>query len=628
MAFPLINPGYQFFDNSGNVLAGGLLYSYAPGTTTPKTTYTDENLSVPNANPIVLDSAGRCAIFLTDGEEYKFVLKDSASVTLWTRDEIKSPQALTQSGIGAIFYPTSTAETAAGITPVNFFKYYGRTDRYATNTTPGTTDVTAAVQAALDQQANGGAATGIVGNCKVTDNLNCSPSGDFEIYGIDSAVLTSTVADDATGDAILQIIGASTTRLSIRNLRLSHSGTGATLYGINVSANIASAYFENVEAMGCRYYGASVNADQQTHVNCTYSNNVHGGLEPYGGTINLIGVVCEDNGNDSDNTTGYGVVLSGTDAHIVGGKYFNNDRYNIDGRHADNLVIDGAYCYNAGYIGIYAVNEDATKDCRNIKIVNCTVDQNSRASSDIGIWVGATGASGTVTPGEILIAGNTVKNCVGEGIIVSGGSGSFPPEKVIVRDNQVTDCGAAGEHGVVVSSTTVIPMVIVEGNQVEDSNEIQINAATVAHLLNNTNKFASSRARAFYINATTVIANGNVAVGTLTGLGLEIAGATSLQYGANILGSDPDTRTGAGAISLNSRSTIIVTTGANALTLADGYESQEKYLVMKTDAGDGTLTPTNLYNGTTLTFNDVGDSAHLKFMDGQWVFMGGTATLA
>lgn len=88
------------------------------------------------------------------------------------------------------------------------------------------------------------------------------------------------------------------------------------------------------------------------------------------------------------------------------------------------------------------------------------------------------------------------------------------------------------------------------------------------------------------------------------------------------------TLTGAGAVSRATLRTNIVTTGANALTLADGYEGQEKFIVMKTDGGDGTLTPTNLYNGTTITFNDVGDSAHLLFTDSQWVFLGGTATLA
>lgn len=98
--------------------------------------------------------------------------------------------------------------------------------------------------------------------------------------------------------------------------------------------------------------------------------------------------------------------------------------------------------------------------------------------------------------------------------------------------------------------------------------------------------------------------------------------------GVIINSGTPQTLTGAGAVNLTTTTTLLVTTGANALTLADGTEGQHKYIVMKTDGGAGTLTPTNLYNGTTLTFDDVGDSAHLFFTDGQWVFMGGTATLA
>ena len=89
-----------------------------------------------------------------------------------------------------------------------------------------------------------------------------------------------------------------------------------------------------------------------------------------------------------------------------------------------------------------------------------------------------------------------------------------------------------------------------------------------------------------------------------------------------------DTRNGAGAISLFYANTLIVTDGVDAITLADGAEGQEKFLVMKTHVGDGTVTPAHLKNGTTITFTAVGDSAHLKFIDGDWVFMGGTATLA
>lgn len=86
--------------------------------------------------------------------------------------------------------------------------------------------------------------------------------------------------------------------------------------------------------------------------------------------------------------------------------------------------------------------------------------------------------------------------------------------------------------------------------------------------------------------------------------------------------------TGAGAIDVESAISHVATTGVNALTLADGEEGQTKFIVMITDGGDGTLTPTNLGNGTTITFNDVGDSAHLLYTNDAWHFMGGTATLA
>jgi len=87
---PLAGAGWQFFDDNGDPLTGGLIYTYAAGTTTPLTTFTDSTGATPNTNPIVLDSAGRVSaqVFLTTGSSYKFVLQTSASVTIWTKDNI------------------------------------------------------------------------------------------------------------------------------------------------------------------------------------------------------------------------------------------------------------------------------------------------------------------------------------------------------------------------------------------------------------------------------------------------------------------------------------------------------------------------------------------------------------
>lgn len=84
----------------------------------------------------------------------------------------------------------------------------------------------------------------------------------------------------------------------------------------------------------------------------------------------------------------------------------------------------------------------------------------------------------------------------------------------------------------------------------------------------------------------------------------------------------PQGLTGAGAVSLTTQITYINTTGANALTLADGVQGQTKQIVMRQDLGDGTLTPTNLAGATTITFNDVGDTVSLMFLDGEWHIMG------
>jgi hypothetical protein len=81
----------QFFDNNGNPLSGGKLFSYAAGTTTPAATYTSSLGVTAHTNPIILDAGGRVPggeIWLTDGVIYKFVLQTSTNVLIATYDNI------------------------------------------------------------------------------------------------------------------------------------------------------------------------------------------------------------------------------------------------------------------------------------------------------------------------------------------------------------------------------------------------------------------------------------------------------------------------------------------------------------------------------------------------------------
>jgi len=88
----LAGAGWQFFDNSGNVLTGGKIFTYAAGTTTPQVTYTSNSGLTPNANPIVLDASGRVSgsgeVWLSEATAYKFVIKDSNDVLIGTYDNI------------------------------------------------------------------------------------------------------------------------------------------------------------------------------------------------------------------------------------------------------------------------------------------------------------------------------------------------------------------------------------------------------------------------------------------------------------------------------------------------------------------------------------------------------------
>lgn len=92
-----------FTDNSGNPLASGKVYTYKAGTTTNKATYTDSAGATPETNPVILDSNGRKQIYASGS--YKFVIKTSADVTLYTLDNL--------------FFETNLATTIAEISALN-----------------------------------------------------------------------------------------------------------------------------------------------------------------------------------------------------------------------------------------------------------------------------------------------------------------------------------------------------------------------------------------------------------------------------------------------------------------------------------------------------------------------------
>lgn len=82
-----------------------------------------------------------------------------------------------------------------------------------------------------------------------------------------------------------------------------------------------------------------------------------------------------------------------------------------------------------------------------------------------------------------------------------------------------------------------------------------------------------------------------------------------------------ENRSGAGAISLDTPISYWTSTGAaQALTLADGEDGQEKTVVHAVDGGSIAITPTNFGGATsaTVTLATAGDSVTFTFLNGAW----------
>lgn len=103
--------------------------------------------------------------------------------------------------------------------------------------------------------------------------------------------------------------------------------------------------------------------------------------------------------------------------------------------------------------------------------------------------------------------------------------------------------------------------------------------------------------------------------GTATG-GITLARAVTLSSSLALAGkltSTTQALSGAGAVNVTTLITKVTSTGANALTLADGTDGQVKIITMVVDGGDATLTPTTKTGYSTIVFNDAGDGCTLVF---------------
>ena len=229
MASVLLSPvgvGQQYFDNNGVPLAGGLIYTYQAGTSTPLATYTDNGGTVANANPIVLDSAGRVPyeIWMFTGYSYKFVIQSATATSIQTLDNLypilqnapASAPAIPSGGI--ILWSGSTGSVPSGW--------------YLCDGTNGTPDLRNSFVVGAGNTyavgATGGTADAIV--VAHTHTATVTDPGHNHTFTASVSNYTTPTGNIICGAAISSsTTGTSTTGISVTNASSGTSGTNQNL---------------------------------------------------------------------------------------------------------------------------------------------------------------------------------------------------------------------------------------------------------------------------------------------------------------------------------------------------------------------------------------------------------------
>ena len=294
--------GWQFFDNNGVPLTGGLIYTYAAGTTTPQATYTSNTGGTAQANPIVLDSAGRVPneIWLTIGLSYKFVLKDSNGVQIGSYDNLSSindftsvfTTLATSSGSSLIGYTQGSTNAVATTVQSKLREVVSVKDFGAKG--DGTTDDTTAIQNAIDYAASlGGGTVYLPAGNYVVSQLQFK-SGQAQVI-IEGQVQAYTYSNYASTSVLTCTTGVWAIRFTenssccgLRNIGINSNGGVSTSvpyiptqYGVEYGVLIETGptYMENVTVYGFQYGCTIANAgNSNLFLNCAFAWNTKVGF--------------------------------------------------------------------------------------------------------------------------------------------------------------------------------------------------------------------------------------------------------------------------------------------------------------------------------------------------------------
>ena len=243
----------------------------------------------------------------------------------------------------------------------------------------------------------------------------------------------------------------------------------------------------------------------------------------------------------------------------------------------------------------------------------------STASAATGVEI--TGAAATAGVAIAAISSGTNENLTldakGSGTLdlASSSTGAVTYATSLIGTSTSANALAVGANG------TTNPVLKIDANTASVATGLEVTGAAAAAGLamavisSGTNENLTLDAKGSGTVGINTSATGAITLGTAT----TITGDATLSAG--LIGT-PQALSGAGAIDVVTLTTNWTTTAADAGTLADGTAGQIKNIVLVSDGGDGTLTPTNFGNGTTITFADVGDAVSLQFDGTNWWIIG------
>ncbi len=379
-------PRFRAFSANGTPLAGGLLYSYAATTDTPQALLTSDG-STAAANPVELDANGEADIRLGPNA-YKLVLKNSAGSTQWTCDNVSSlaptvlgdysatvAQMKLKTDPGELGTESLATSMAGELERLRYAAYDTKRalDAHVTQwyETPfaqvgyhvqsygaladGTTDDTAAVQAALNaaHTAGGGRVLLPAGTCRTTAPLVIYANTTLQGVG----QMLSAIFADHTGDGLQSTATINTN--TRKNLLLSDCAL-YTLQAASTGAgfvDVAGAYL-TLQRVLIQGFLHQVIFDGTAHVlvtACEFLSGINAGtgvwltngpdhtaLADPGFTNVLTFINCQFNLTGTPTTVTH-VRDDGGANHTFLGCNFNTGAYGVRACNTSSLVLEGNF---------------------------------------------------------------------------------------------------------------------------------------------------------------------------------------------------------------------------------------------------------------------------------------------